>query len=209
MNLVKCPFCKHAFSPTPGQVIKCPGCLKTLKRAGSGGETAKKAPPRREVPGMREALDKKSGGNPLVSFLITASVVGAIGAGGFYWFTRPTADSPVKPAAVAEAKKAAAVVAPKATPKVEDDEDPLLKEFQPKVETKVRPIEASPPEVKEEGPKEPPAKVVRVVPGVDPDAIVAAMKKGSEYLIRTGKTWTNSTDYPIGNAALAGVALLE
>ena len=210
MNLVKCPFCKHAFSPTPGQVIKCPGCLKTLKRA-TGGSSDGKAAARREIAGMREALDKKSSGNPLVSFLMTAAVVGAIGAGGFYWFTRPKADATDKPAVIAEVKKAPQVVAPKPTPiapKVDPDEDPL-KQFQPKVKPTPPKVKVVEPDPKDDEPKEPPKKVVRVVPGVEPETLVNAMNKGKGYLVATANAWTSSTDHPIGNAALGAVALLE
>src|SRR5687768_10504051 len=107
MDLVTCPFCQFVFSPTPGQRVKCPACMKMVNATGG-------APPRKppaDKPPVRaarvpdeEAHDESSGAPSLAFVLPVVLLVGAVVGVGMWMFLRPRPGASDGPPAIAQNK---------------------------------------------------------------------------------------------------------
>ncbi len=225
MDLVTCPNCRFAFSPTPGKAVKCPSCMTILSASGKAvavkaGAPAQKGKPE---PQRRPTAKQPPPKNYTGVMLIVAGVLVVVLVGGLVISNvMSSAKSGKKTPAIAAAKPGNAlpeVIVPKNTPaptppSIEDpDPTPVnpLPTVKPKP-SKVRPIDPSevPPVVVQQ-PKFPvkPQVIVREVPGVTPESLNGAVAKGVKYLSGTTPQWFNDGSFRLGYIALGGLTLLE
>lgn len=117
MDLVTCPYCQHVFSPTPGQRVKCPACMKNLgapvgkqtaKPAAKRSAPTKTAPVRQVVTRtVRESDEDDEASGPALSAGAMAVVIilafGTVLGLGTWLVFRPRGETePVSVAAVAK-----------------------------------------------------------------------------------------------------------
>jgi hypothetical protein len=238
VDLVTCTGCKHVFSPTPGQRVRCPACMRfldppvaklaTVAKVAKAAKTATVVRPASAPPvAVRRPLKETTPTQPARSSRLPAIMLVAVVVliGGAIWFlTRPKPTDPTTE--LAEMPKRPKLV----LPDVVDPEVPRRPErkgdvpppplppplpiisdepVKPKVIPKARPIDvASLPEV--ESPEFKTHRFeIKQIAGVDPDKVNAAIQRGVAYLQRSSPEWTASPQWPLGVPALCGLALLE
>ncbi len=233
MDLVTCPNCRFAFSPTPGKAIKCPSCMTALSAGGKSvsakvaapkgspvkaGVPAKKAAPEPRRPKPPEKSNSKA-------MLIASVVIVLVLGGGVVGFNMMTSKGAKKSTTVAAGKNADVVPevlvprpapAPVGTPSVDEPDSGIVLPEGPtptKPKAKIRPIDRSdapqvvapPPKAQDKVKK----LVVREVPGVTPAALNSTIAKGVKFLTGSSAIWANDQYFRLGYVAIGGLTLLE
>ena len=237
MDLVTCSGCKHVFSPTPGQRVRCPACMqfadppaakqavnaavkaavKPIAKPAARSARSASSPP--SAARRRPAKEAKSA-QPIWLYVVLAIAV----VGGGLWFaTRPRSteqppefvELPTRPPKVVLPD----VVDPEVPRRPERKSDlpaPIDPPSQipeeltkPKTTPKTRPIDiATLPEL--EGPEIKTQRFeIKKIAGVTPEKVKAAIRRGVGYL-QTSTEWSTTTGlWDLGVPALGGLALLE
>jgi hypothetical protein len=229
MNLVTCPSCQHVFSPTPGQTVKCPACLRVLA-------TPSNKPARRRADDFEDEGESSGSAVAIGAVAAIVMILLVVGGGMFFLMSKgPSIDTPGDPVAVVTTRPKTSVTPlpdivdpvvpapprPKTTPPVEPPMgDPIppmppappmpsTTVETPKTTPKVRVID--PKEVPETTPEPAVTKklVIKNIAGVDPTKVDTAIRRGVAYLQATSPEWLRSGNHPLGYAALGGLTMLE
>ena len=217
MDLVTCAGCKHVFSPTPGQRIRCPACMRFLDPPAAKAARPASTPPPAARRRLKEAAPTRSS---RLNWILPVLGIAIFMAGGLWFMTRPKPADP--PAEFAELPKRPKLV----LPDVVDPEVPRRPERKSDVPPPLLPIGPDEPTKPKTVPKSRPIDIttlpevetpefktqrfeIKKIAGVDPEKVNAAIQRGVAYLQRSSPEWSASPEWPLGVQALCGLALLE
>jgi hypothetical protein len=234
MNLVTCPSCQHVFSPTPGQKVKCPACLRVLATQ-STPSTPSTRPARSRADDFEDEGDSSSSAVVIGVIAAIVMILLVVGGGMFFLMSKGPSIDTSDPVAVVTTRPKTSVTPlpdivdpvvpapprPKTSPPVEPvtgDPMPPMPPTPPMSPTTVETPKSTPkvrvidPKVAPETPPEPAVTkklVIKNIAGVDPTKVDTAIRRGVAYLQATAPEWLNSGNHPLGYAALGGLTMLE
>src|SRR4051812_27023883 len=114
MDLVICPTCRFAFSPTPGKAVKCPACMAVITPgADAPRPRATQRDPRRAAPALASA-DSSNNLSRSALFGISLLTIALIGSG--FALLKSTSPSDADPTKVAATTPVPEILVPKSAP---------------------------------------------------------------------------------------------